>query len=245
MSPGSPAGGHFSPTESAPRAVLFDAAGTLIELAEPLGETYARIARAHGVELPAWRLQDAFRRVLRAAEPICLPGLAPEELAARERDAWRRIVHQTFRAADSAAASKLREPQACADALCDHYAAGRAWRLRPGALEGLDALRGAGFRLAVVSNFDGRLRGILGALDVAPRLDAVLLPSDLGAAKPAARAFRAALERLGVTAERAAFVGDDPERDLAAAEAAGLVAVDVRPLATLAGLRRRIEELLP
>ena len=229
----------------APRAALFDAAGTLIELAEPVGETYARVARAHGVEIPAWRLGEAFRRVLRAAEPLCFPHLDPEALRAREREAWHEIVRQTFRAADTAAAARLRDERACAETLFDHYAAGAAWRCRPGAAEALAALRASGWRLAVLSNFDDRLRGILAALGLAQRLDAVYLPSDLGSAKPAAEAFHAALEAMEVPPGRAVFVGDDPDLDLAAARAAGLVAVDVRPLATLADLPQRIEELLP
>ena len=70
------------------RAVLFDAHGTLIELAEPLGETYARIAAAHGVRVSAWRIGDAFRRVLAAAEPAVFPDAAPEAILALEREWW-------------------------------------------------------------------------------------------------------------------------------------------------------------
>ena len=229
---------------AAPRAVLFDAAGTLIELTEPVGETYARAFREHGVEISPWRLEEAFRRVLRKAPPLCFPDLDAEALLEREREAWREVVRQTLRAADSAAAARLRDEAACQDALFAHYATDRAWRLREGAAEGLDALRAAGFRLAVLSNFDGRLRGILAALGLSRRLDAVFLPSDLGVAKPEPRAFHGALERLSVEAAQAVFVGDDPERDLAAARNAGLAAVDARSLATLAGLRSQVEELL-
>ena len=35
------------------RAVCFDAAGTLLHLAEPVARTYARIAQAHGVAIDA------------------------------------------------------------------------------------------------------------------------------------------------------------------------------------------------
>ena len=56
------------------RAVLFDAAGTLIELAESVGETYARIAERFGVALPASRLDDAFYRVWASAPPMMSNG---------------------------------------------------------------------------------------------------------------------------------------------------------------------------
>ena len=60
-------------TGSEIRAVLFDAVGTLIELREPVGETYARMARPFGVALPAWRVDDAFRRILKRAPPLVFP----------------------------------------------------------------------------------------------------------------------------------------------------------------------------
>ena len=40
------------------QAVLLDATGTLIELAHPVGETYAAAARSQGVDLPRTRLKD-------------------------------------------------------------------------------------------------------------------------------------------------------------------------------------------
>jgi putative hydrolase of the HAD superfamily len=97
----------------------------------------------------------------------------------------------------------------------------------------------------VVSNFDRRLPGILSDLGLAPLLDLVWLPSDCGAAKPDAAIFASALAALGVAPERAIFVGDDAVRDLAGARAAGLRAVDVGSLATLAALPALLERREP
>jgi FMN phosphatase YigB (HAD superfamily) len=44
------------------RAIVFDVGGTLIYPADPVGETYARFARAHGVKLAAEATTAAFRR---------------------------------------------------------------------------------------------------------------------------------------------------------------------------------------
>ena len=214
------------------RAVLFDAAGTLIRTAEPVGQTYARVARAHGVEIPAWRMEDAFQRVHRGAPPMTAD---PE----RERDWWRQRVHETVRAADSEA--RFPDFDAYFSTLFDHYATRAAWEARDGASEALDALRARGLALAVVSNLDGRLAGILDALGI--RVATVVRPADAGAAKPDARIFAYALARLGVDAAEAVFVGDDAERDVAAAVRVGLRAIDVAELATLADLPRRITEL--
>jgi len=221
------------------RAVLFDATGTLIELAEPVGETYARTALRHGVVISAWRIGDAFTRVWRSAPPMVYPGQSPEAAAARERGAWREIVRQTFLAADSAV--RPDDIDACFEELFADFAHGAAWRVRDGAPDALRALRDAGLAVAVVSNFDRRLPGILADLALAPLLDLVWLPSDAGAAKPDPAIFASAVGALGVTPAQAVFVGDDAQRDLAGARAAGLRAVDVTSLATLAALPALLE----
>lgn len=223
------------------RAVLFDAAGTLVAPHEPVGETYARLAAVHGVELPAWRLEDAFRRAFGSAPPPVFTGTPREQLADRERGWWRDVVRRTFRAADGTA--RFRDFDALFDELFATFARPDQWRAAPGAAALLGALRARGLATGVVSNFDQRLPGILAGLSLAPLLDVVALPADAGTAKPDARIFRWALARLRVAPGEAVFVGDDPEEDVAAARTAGLHAVDVRTLARLEELPARLDAL--
>jgi putative hydrolase of the HAD superfamily len=158
------------------RAVLLDAAGTLIHPSEAVGETYARIAREHGVDVPAWRVDDAFRRVLRSAPPMIVAD------DAGERAWWRDLVRATFRAADQM--QRFADFEACFDALFAHFARPEAWRAAPGAHAALATLRRAGRCVAVASNFDSRLPAILAGLDLARDLDLIWLPRDAGVAKP-------------------------------------------------------------
>jgi putative hydrolase of the HAD superfamily len=162
-------------------------------------------------------------------------------MAARERAVWRAMAWSTFLAAD--AAVRFSDFDACFDELWRHYASPAAWVARAGATEALAALRAAGRRTAVVSNFDRRLPEILAGLGLAAWLDACVLPADAGAAKPDPRIFRAALAALGVEAGSAAFVGDDPTRDLAPARELGMRTLDAGALATLADLPARIASL--
>jgi len=224
---------------SAIDAVLFDAAGTLIELCEPLGETYARVARSHGVELPPWRIEDAFRRILLHAPPMVFPEASPAATPALEREWWRRLVRATFRAADSTV--RFADFDACFDALYAAFARPQAWRRRSGCREALGELRERKIATAVVSNFDRRLPAILAGLGLAPLFDAVVLPSDAKAAKPDPPIFLLALERLGARAAASVFVGDSQERDLAAARRLGMRAIDVASLATLRDLARHLD----
>jgi putative hydrolase of the HAD superfamily len=216
------------------RAVLFDAAGTLIETVRPVGEVYSERAREHGVAISPARLDDAFRRILAQAPPLLFAGAPADRIPELEAGWWRRVVRSTFLAADGTA--RFRDFNLFFADLYAHYSGAGAWRARPGAQQALGRLRALGIATGVVSNFDGRLPGILAELGLAEPLGVVMLPREAGAAKPDPRIFALALGRLGVGAEAAVFVGDDLERDLAGARAAGLAAVDVSSLATLADL---------
>ncbi len=206
------------------RAVLFDAVGTLIELSEPVGETYARAAREAGVDLSPRRVQDAFAATHRAMAPMVFADADPAERPALERSWWRTLVRRTFAAAG---AGDLLAFESLFDRLFDHYGQATAWRARRGAGALLESLRRRGLRTGMVSNFDHRLWPLLESLGLAPLLDTVALPTDAGAAKPDARIFALALQRLGVDAGRALYVGDDADDDVAGARAAGLHALDV------------------
>jgi putative hydrolase of the HAD superfamily len=225
------------------RAILFDAAGTLIELRESVGETYSRVARDFGVSLPAWRIDDAFSRVLAQAPPRVFAAATPVETEGRERAWWRDVVRSTFLAADSSA--RFCDFDAYFDVLYAVFSEPPAWRCRPGCRSALNALRARGLALGVVSNFDRRLPRILAGLELAPLFDVVVLPSDAGTEKPDPRIFALALQQLKVPAEDAVFVGDSHSRDLVGARATGMRAIDVGSLATLAELPKRLAHETP
>jgi len=215
--------------------------GTLIGLREPVGATYGRLARAHGVELPAWRLEDAFGRIVAAAPAMAFPGEPRERVCALERAWWRSRVRETFRAADQSA--HFTDFDACFDAIFAHYARADAWRATDGARPALARLRADGLRLAVASNFDHRLPGVLQGLGLLEFFEVVWGPAEARATKPSAAFFGRLLERLGLPPEAVLHVGDHPEQDLAGARRAGLRALAIRPPATLMGLPERLREL--
>jgi putative hydrolase of the HAD superfamily len=86
----------------------------------------------------------------------------------------------------------------------------------------LAALRAAGLRLAIVSNWDCSLRGILGELGLAGAVDAIIVSAEAGVPKPDAAIFLAALDELRRGPAEAVFVGDSLETDVLGARAAGL-----------------------
>ena len=220
------------------QAVVFDAVGTLLVPQEPIGATYARLAGEHGADVPPSRLDDAFRRVLAAAPPNVQTG---PDAAERERRWWLLRVRETFRAADGMA--RFDDFEAFFARVFAHYASAAAWRLTPGALACLDTLAARGLRLGVLSNFDTRLRAVLTGLGLGERFEVVTLPADAGAAKPARAIFEACRARFGLAPGVLLHVGDDAARDVAAARAAGWLALDVTALPGLAALPDAVDRL--
>ena len=77
--------------------------------------------------------------------------------------------------------------------LYTHFAQPGVWVLYEDARRCLDRLQGR-FRLAVISNFDGRLRRVLDDLGVSARFESLFISSELGCEKPDRAIFRQALE---------------------------------------------------
>lgn len=93
--------------------------------------------------------------------------------------------------------------------------------LYPGVVEGLDALRAAGVRVACITN-KARIFALplLGSLGIADRFDAIVAGDSGVAKKPDAAPLLLAAERLGVGIDECVMIGDSGI-DVAAARAAG------------------------
>lgn len=222
------------------KAIFFDAAGTLIETAQPVGESYALLARKHGIEVSAAALAERFRVCFAAAPPLAFPGANGDEIAALEYEWWRRLVETIL--------APWGRPKAFDFYFADlfaYFGQAAAWRLFPEAVETLSALRQRGLRLHVISNFDSRLIGILEGLGVTSWFEGILISSRAGFAKPAPEIFYSGLRLHGIAAGEAMHIGDSIDKDAAGATGAGLKAVlvdrrgrhDSEPFARVRDLR--------
>lgn len=115
----------------------------------------------------------------------------------------------------------------------------------------LAELRRRQLKVGVITNGQSvRQRGKLKALGLEAAFDFVLVSGEEGVRKPDAEIFRRALERCGVDASAAMFVGDHPVADVAGAHRAGLTAVWKfvpywPPVVAAAPVIRELAELLP
>ena len=215
------------------RPVVFDAAGTLLEVADPVGRVYAECAREAGAALDAEAIERGFAAAMNAAPPLAFGRLGPAALEAAERAWWRAMAQ---RALDEAEAGAGFDFARFFDLAWRRFASPQAWRVPTDVRPALRRLRGAGYPLAVFSNWDQRLPPLLQAIGLAGFFARVVFSSALPAAKPDPAAFDAARETmerdLSIREEPPIMVGDRIDHDVVAALAAGWSAIWLDRLGT-------------
>jgi putative hydrolase of the HAD superfamily len=203
------------------RAAFFDAAGTLFESREPVGRTYARIAREFGVDASEEAVAAGFRRAFGGAPGLAFgPGHRASELRRLEREWWRKRVAESF-----AGLGTFADFDAYFDVLFAYFGDPLHWVADVEAAQMLQRLKDSGIKLGVISNFDHRLYRILDGLDLTRHFDSITISSEAGYAKPRREVFEFALSRAGVSAHEAMHIGDSEHLDFAPAAEAGMAAV--------------------
>ena len=203
--------------------IFFDAAGTLFHVRGSVEEVYLAYAEKYGVK-PTTESREAvkaaFRRALREAPPPVFQVTEPCELKRCERLWWFDVVHNVFYRV-----GMFEGFDAYFEEIFQAFDGPAHWMLYPETLGVLKDLKGRGFELGIVSNFDSRLFTVLRGLGLADLFDTVTISSLARAAKPAAQIFRCALEKHAADPEEAVHVGDSVRDDLEGARSAGLTAV--------------------
>jgi putative hydrolase of the HAD superfamily len=213
------------------KAIFFDAVGTLFYLTKTVGDHYSYVGREIGLDLGAQSLERAFHAAWKK-----MPRRAAIE-GPRENDDkgwWRELVGLVL---DQVAPSLSElDRDNFFEIAYEHFAEAGVWELYPEVPGVLEQLRPR-FQLAVISNFDGRLRLILQHLGISKFFARIFVSSEIGADKPDPEIYRRATKLLDCKGSEVVHVGDDPERDWHAAAAAGLAVFRLdRPRSSLRDL---------
>ena len=198
-----------------PEIISLDALGTLIEVVDPVGGLVAALAQRGvtisseeaaqglGAEMSYYRSNSAFAGTAEALE----------QLRDRSTEVLTEALPQSASVIGFAA---MRE------------SLGEAVRFAPfpevDAV--LGALRAAGARLVIVSNWDISLYEVLDQIGLREKVDAVVISAEEGLAKPDPELVRRAVGRVGGGPDSTVWhVGYDPASDLELARAAGVLPV--------------------
>ena len=198
------------------KAILFDAVGTLFYLTKTVGDHYAFVAEEVGLKLDAKKLDAAFYAAWKQMPPRqAIDGPREND----DKDWWRELANLVLE--EVAPTLDELDRDNFFEVAYEHFAEAGVWELYPEVIGVLDKLRPR-FELAIVSNFDGRLRVILERLGISKYFGHVFVSSEIGADKPDPEIFRRALKFLDLQPGEVLHAGDDPQRDWRAASAAAL-----------------------
>jgi len=208
------------------QAVTLDAAGTLVEPWPSVGDVYARVAEECGIgPVSAGELNRRFGKAWKAKQGFDY-----------SRIAWRKMVEQTF--------AGLALKPAFFDHLYEEFAQPRCWRVYEDVAPALESFRAKGLKLAVISNWDERLRPLLTQMGLAPYFETIVISAELRFHKPDRAIFEYAANALQTPTSRILHVGDSIEEDFEGARVAGFQAVLLerdKPNAAVSSLTDLIE----
>ena len=198
------------------KAISFDAVGTLFRLTKTVGDHYAYVGREVGLDLNPQNLERAFHAAWeKMPQRAAIDGPREND----DKGWWRELVDLVL---DQVAPSLSEfDRDNFFEIAYEHFAEAGVWEIYPEVPGVLEQLRRR-FQLAVISNFDGRLRFILQHLGISKFFSHVFISSELGADKPDPEIYRRALKLIDRKPTEVLHVGDDSQRDWKAARAAGL-----------------------
>ncbi|NJE41628.1 TIGR02253 family HAD-type hydrolase [Thermococcus sp. GR6] len=101
------------------------------------------------------------------------------------------------------------------------------------AVETIKALKDLGLHVGIITDSDNDyIEAHLKALGIYELFDSITTSEDAGYYKPHPRPFQLALEKAGVKAEEAIYVGDNPAKDCVGAKSVGMISVLLDPSGT-------------
>lgn len=218
----SPSSGS-SPARKRPKVIYLDAFGTLFGVKGSVGELYSNLARRAEVSTNSQAVNRAFYQSFAAADRMAFPGAEPSAIPELEYRWWKSVVSETFERVG--ALDRFEDFDRFFDELYGYFETAAPWYVYPDTLPSLARWRAMGIELGVISNFDSRLHRVLDMLGLAPYFQSVTLSTEVGAAKPSAKIFQAALAKHGCAASEAWHVGDSEAEDYAGAQSVGLSAI--------------------
>ena len=201
------------------RAVFFDAGETLVHPHPSYPELFAEVLAREGHPRSAEDVSAASRVVLHRFSEAARDNVLWTTSAERSRAFWTSVYDRMIESLDLPAGDGL------ADTLYRTFTDRSNYALFDDVRPALDALARTGVLLGVVSNFEAWLEDLLADLAVRERFAVRVISGSEGVEKPDPRIYALALERAGVEAADAAYVGDNPEFDVDPPAALGMFPV--------------------
>jgi putative hydrolase of the HAD superfamily len=196
-----------------PAAILLDCLGTLVALEPPAPLLVVELGARAGIAVTESQAERAIAAEIAYYRAHLDEGRDPESLAG-----LRLRCAEALRGALPDAVASGADVELVREALL----ASLRFTPYPDVEPALEAIRGQGVGLVVVSNWDVSLHDLLQRLALAPLFDGIVTSAEAGVRKPAAAIFQRALAVVGASAGDTIHVGDSLEEDVGGALATGI-----------------------
>ncbi len=201
------------------RAVFFDVGETLVHPFPSFPELFAEVLDREGHHVLPDDVLQASRAVTHRFSQASRDGELWTTSPDRSRAFWGSVYELMLEALALPAGNGLRDRLYAAFTDRANYA------LFDDVRPTLDQLTSDGYQLGIISNFESWLDDLLADLGLREVFDVTVISGIEGMEKPDPRIFRLALERAGIEANDAVYVGDNPEFDVDPPAALGMFPV--------------------
>ena len=197
--------------------VFFDAGETLVHPHPSFPELFARVWADAGIDVKATDVQKIQARLAPHLVDIAedtgvdKPSLSPDDSKTFWSFLYRRFLKELG----------IEDERLVAD-LFATFSSVSSYALFDDVQQALESLIKEGYRIGLISNFEGWLDDMLVELEVGHVFDTKVISGVVGIEKPDPAIYRAALEEAGVDAAAAAHVGDSPGLDVKPASSVGM-----------------------
>ena len=200
--------------------VFFDAGETLIHPHPSVPELFAQVCAENGIEVQPQHVAEVQQQLapfltdLAEDTGVTAPSLHPEDSRTFWTFLYRRFLEELA----------VPEPELPA-ALYERFSDSASYKVFDDVLPTLQALDELGYRLGLISNFEGWLENILIEQELGETFDVTVISGLEGVEKPDPRIYSIAIERAGVDPSRSVHVGDSPTMDVRPAREVGINAI--------------------
>ena len=200
--------------------VFFDAGETLLHPHPSFPELFAETSRAHGRQIdPAEVTSVQARLAPHLVDFVEETGVDKPSLSPEDSEVFWTHLYRRFLAELGIADEEL------VHRLYSTFSSVSSYVLFDDVVPALQDMRDAGYRIGLISNFEGWLDEMLVELELGDVFDTKVISGLEGVEKPDPEIYRIALDRAGVEPERAVHVGDSPGLDVAPASSLGMITV--------------------
>jgi putative hydrolase of the HAD superfamily len=201
-----------------PEVVFFDLGDTLMRTHPSWASVYLLGLREHGIDVAEEELARAL-----AAAAATGAWMVEGAFEATEQASYERVKAYDQAVLDELGYPDLPDP--VFRSIERAFMRRSSWHVFPDVQPTIEALRDAGLRLGVISNWVWGGPELLHDVELAQHFDGVVVSARVGFQKPDPGIFRHALELLDVTPDKAIHVGDSYQADVLGARRVGITPV--------------------